>query len=367
MHQVCLRGPVLALLVSGTVLLPGLGAAWSVTTIGMMGPFPDLSDEARDIAVGDGDADGTSEIYVAANAGVAQFSWNGSAWNRVFLQIGSADSVAIGDGDRDGKPEVWAGMADGLVRQLLWNVTGKFWHNGKIVKLDTETHGIHTITVGDADRDGLKEVYAGNLTSVWRIWFSGGNWHKAEIVKLQSMPSASWIGNGDGTNGSELYLGTDAGSIVQVQRSGPAWAKKLIGQVCCEVTGVAIGHTMGGSGKPQVHAVSLDRHLYRLEWTGSSWVKKTIMTFAERLGDVTIAVPGTIGGPIGNRVPTMFIAQLDDGHAYEVRWNGAAWVRTDMGYTLYGLTTIAAGDADNDGILDVSAAAQQGTVHWFQP
>jgi hypothetical protein len=137
---------------------------WSTTDLGLP---PDLGmgySSPSDIAIGDGDNDGSVELFVPDYYGAYMLKYDSGnwAWSTIFTNgYQSQLRVAVGDGDGDGKNEVYMTSDTDQVYKIVYS-SGS-WSSGSIGSANGDTYGV---VVGDGDNypDQL-EVYVGSADS----------------------------------------------------------------------------------------------------------------------------------------------------------------------------------------------------------
>ncbi len=137
--------------------------AGSASLIG--GDIPGEDNWYNGIAAVDGDRDGRQEVYVGfsaqdsrSEAGLLRFSVRTDGWERqkILTPFGSMPrDLAFGDGDGDGQSELYYSGFDGG----LWRLTSSagVWQHKSMADVGSEM-GID-LALGDADGDGKVEAY----------------------------------------------------------------------------------------------------------------------------------------------------------------------------------------------------------------
>lgn len=151
--------------------------------------------------------------------------------------IGGADHLWIGDGDNDGSSELYVGN---------WGRFGQYAYQIKLIAGTWVTERIthsgeagYFIVVGDADRDGDQEVYTmssfGKLSKV-QYNAASDTWDEAVVSVFYDTPdfpqdpTSFFLGDGDADTKPELYFGTSGGEVFQVTPTASAWNGVRIAQ-----------------------------------------------------------------------------------------------------------------------------------------
>lgn len=248
---------------------------WTKTDIGASGGW------GMDLAMGDGNRDGRTELYSAdADGHIYQYSkWN--SWN--ILDIGGAvpfrynnnwfmpymRSVKVGDADNDGRVEVYGAATDN--HAYRFNFTGSEWERTDLGAGENSTfplYGLLGIVIGDADNDGKNEAYASSYLNgtVWRFKWDAGSasWNVSRLFFLGGSITANdlCIGDGNSDGNNEIYIGTSNKQLYQVRLEQGTWKNTSIGSGNGAINGVAVGSVTNDTQVLQLFAASGDGHCY---------------------------------------------------------------------------------------------------------
>ena len=303
----------------------------------------------EDLALGDGDADGTREVYAATWDGTMRYHWDGSAWVETHLGGTGASSVALADADRDGVREVYAGEIQGEVVQYKAGSNGT-WTRTVVARLGA-SFDLPTMSGGDLEGDGLQDllVAVGNGNGdVYKVFQKHGAWHAVKLAQVHARATSSWVGDGDRDGRPEVYLATSGGDVLELDPD-EGWKKSFVGWVGRDgewLQGVVVADG-DGDGLEEVYAVGDNKSLMRFGWTGTSWNRNKVATFPAGLTDLAF------GDADGDGRRELYMTSWD-GHAYAVHKSGSTWVRTDLGTAeAESLLTVVLGDADNDSATEL--------------
>lgn len=325
------------LLVAATVLAaPPAAAGWEVRGLGGTA-------FTKDLAIGDGDRDGTPEVYAATERGVRQWVPDGTGWRETAIANETAYSIAVGDGDRDGEPEVYAGLDAGRIMQYTW--TGSGWTADLAADLGSAFQ-LETVTLGDLEQDGKRELYTSTGEGkVVKVFFQA-TW-KALNIGNADWASTSWVGDGDRDGRPELYLGT-YDTLYQVESRGDGrWKTAAILRTGCCIDGVVVADGEG-DGRREVYLASWDGTVRKVWLESGTWVwrNRTVAVLPDLGRDLTTA-------DIDGDGRAELYAACGDGTLQRVAWDGT-WRRSSLGDTGEApMVADAAGDGDRDGEVEV--------------
>jgi hypothetical protein len=323
------------------------------------GAFATVPNGVLDMGIGDADRDGTPELYGGGRDGLFRF-WRVTPTSAMVETVapGQFFHVAVGDGDRDGRPDLYAsGYNESSGRsELRQFVRADGAWRERLLAADDRMDG--PFTLGDVDRDGLRELYVtgseGVDTTVTRLRFASGAWQSDVVARFHAdttyniSPNGIWAGDADGDGQVELVV-TAAGKpgpfLYMVDYAGGAWSATRV--AVDNIDGVVAGD-VDGDGRGEIAGmVRNEVHVYRL--VAGTWTDTIVMT---------IPVSGLdlfLGDGDNDGSQELYTLSYDD-HVYQVRKWGSSWLLADMGTTPsfddYG-DRIIVGDADGDGKREV--------------
>jgi len=355
-----------------SVFAPGGTSSWILTDLNgrVAAGSPTLSGEASEycqLAVGDADADGIQELYVASDSlwQLKQYSY---AWTRQLIQGGSAGNnytaVGFAGVQNDGSCQVLSPQLSNQVFAFsggAWNVTPLGSGAGNNVSL-------YSLAAADMNQDGWTEIYAtGSPGVVYQFSNTSGAWSEMNLpANAGSAAYSLAVGDGNNDGTLELYSANADYYVHQYQRDGAGnWSVSSVGGATGAMCAVVVGDG-DNDGKNEVYAASQDGKLYRFRWNGTGWASSTVFQ-APVNGNALYSLVISDGGNTGKE--KIYAACLDQ-HVYECQWGGGVWASKalpDTGTPLYAVT---AGDASNNHSNKVYALGKNNHVFeyaWATP
>ncbi|MHB1260093.1 MAG: FG-GAP repeat domain-containing protein [Thermoplasmatota archaeon] len=198
---------------------------------------------ARDMTVANIDGQPGSEIYVGLDDGnsaaIYQLRFNGRWWDSpsIATMPGHLESLWVGDGDRDGSYELYVGHGTdsgdstaGTAKTSRLRPVAESW---EFLTIDQIASGVgkQYVVAGDGDRDGKAEVYSITVDGKFRsVTFNPSTGWSAQTLMDFSGDGASglFLGDGDGDGSQELYVPTYRGQLFQVRWSGTTWVRNHV-------------------------------------------------------------------------------------------------------------------------------------------
>jgi hypothetical protein len=242
------------------------------------------------------------------------------------------------------------------------------------------------VAVGDGDRDNRTEVYfvPNNMQHLYIFRLVDGRWTTEDIGEW--IPNSSWdllssgviIGDADDDGLNELYaVANDFYSsisdkqfrICQLANESGIWSRTEIGGTIYLIYDFCIGDG-NRDGRKELYAACGDGHIYEFSKAGGEWNRQDIGASPTRsyvYNNYTYTgrsiMSGVAVGDGDNDGRTEVYGSAWDGHVYMFSHDSSGWNRTDLGagkdneYAPLGsgLTHLVIGDADNNGAREVYA------------
>jgi hypothetical protein len=322
--------------------------------------------------------DGWGEIIVGAETGVQVFGASDQVvWGELWPSRRLGESVTalyIGDLDGDGRGEVVAGSDDGRVYVL--DEKGHVLRNVDIEEF------VSGLSAGDVDGDGRDEVIVGT-----GVFVGAGR----DYLHLLDGERRSWVvpiggefinsvtvHDLDGDDRAEIIAGSEVGSggLVEVLDGGGIliW-KREFDQAVTAVYGEPPGSArMGGDGGRVLVGTESGR-VYHLTADGAPLAEYDLGAKVLSFGEGTAATSDGRVYRLDENGPTVVrelegdlkrvqlvgdsMAMLEGGGASLLTGDGSIWQGTVDG----GVTSLAAGDLQGDGEIQVAVGTDQGRVH----
>ncbi|MBU0702230.1 Ig-like domain-containing protein, partial [bacterium] len=337
----------------------------------------------EDVAVGDADNDGKSEVYGVCGSYIYQFKQNGATWTSTMIgtqKTYGLHAITIGDADNDGKSEVYA--AYGPVGDWNGGVYQYKWDGSKFVEAWVYIEaaycygnyaggtwkGALDVKIGDVDNDGQKELWVSDSKGyVYQLKCISGKWYSMFQVcagPCYTFMTGIEIGDADGDGKNELYGAKNNGYIYQYKYVNSSWKygtmSDQVGTQIADKMGDGIGFGDGDNdGKPEIYRAVYNGSLYQVKYNGSSWATTRIME--NSCGYDVVVCDGDNDGKKDVYCVDMSqrVCQLD--------WNGTGWDKVYIGDAGAGLTQgMSIGDGNNDGKIELYGANDDKSIYQFR-
>ncbi len=336
------------------------------------------SDNTYSVALGDVDGDGDLDMVVGNNGANKLYLNDGTSTpfssatsSTISTDTDNTRSVALGDVDGDGDLDIVFGNS-GANKLYLNDGTSTPFASATGSTISKDTDSTQSVSLGDVDGDGDLDIVAGNYGSANKLYLNDGtstpfasatgSTISKDTDSTQSVALGDVDGDGDldmvaGNNGlNKLYL--NDGTLTPF--SGATGS--TISTDTDDTRSVALGD-VDGDGDLDVVAGNYRRanKLYLNEGTstpfasatGSDISTDTDITYSVALGDVD--GDGDLDMVVGNygRANKLY---LNEGTSTPFASATGSDISTDTDNT----TSVALGDVDGDGDLDIVAGNYEG-------
>jgi predicted RNA-binding Zn-ribbon protein involved in translation (DUF1610 family) len=294
-----IRAAVLAfIMVGGGIGLvgPATGAdSWVKTDMGT--PFD--RGQLFDVAAGDGDRDGSPEVYFSGQqaGGLFQYTYfaEKGVWGteNIAGQGFVAGAVVLGDGDDSGDREVYVtGMnrepprMRAAVYQFSSSVKG--WQ--RVLVGTTGSNG-NDIAIGDGNNDSRTELFTADGDGHIYVYSSSGNsWNTLDVGNSTASQSPQGnpmesvaVGDGDNDGYSEVYGSSADGSVYRFGTDGFGWSMSIVNQgefskAGSDMPAIAIGDA-DGDGRNELYGASFVNasiYMFRFDAASRSWSREKL-------------------------------------------------------------------------------------------
>ena len=342
------------------------GAAWSSHAIGAV-------DTAGSVQAADMDGDGDLDVLVASTA-PAEIAWwenaagDGTSWAKQVVGSGSRGVAA--DLDRDGDLDI-AALASGLVWLENTAGDGSAWSSHVVDAVATASE----LSAHDLDRDGDVDLIGwGQDIGWWQSSSDGGTWTRHDIELGIDAAESVAVADVDGDGDDDVLAGTfvDMGGAMD-HRTG--WWENTAGDgsVWSE------HHEQAGDTGFQLSAADVDGdgdvdfvrafELGAVDWwenlgAGGTWGVHSIDAGAAALGAASVGDPDRDGD-----LDVVALHGVDGSVIFEnltLHRKAHYPVEIPIDDAFTNALSVAAGDFDGDGDLDVAAGSSNGLLSWWE-
>ncbi len=258
---------------------------------------------------------------------------------------------------------VYAANHDGYLYEFWWN--GTAWEGGSI---STATgNDLIGVSVGEGRNDGEMRIYGSCWDGrMYEYYYTGGGWQRQSSSDVGDGFYRCTVGYGRGeSEGFRIYGANYDYHIYEYHWNGVTFAYDLVDIGTApgdDVEDVEVGIGRN-DGIYRVYVPCLDTCLYEYTYAASSWNRIEV----DNVGgdDYHCVVVGA--GRSGSLLNSVF-AGHDDGKVIELTWNGAAWIKTEMGQVSGNekpIRGLSIGDGRNDGVERVYAGCSDGSTYEY--
>jgi len=393
-RQSIIRASVLALVMvgAGIGLLPTAPGAdsWVKTDMGM--PFD--KGQLLGVAAGDGDRDGSPEVYFTGGerGGLFQYTYypEKGAWASESLVQGgfAATAVAVGDGDDSGNTEVYVmGMnrEPPRMRAAMYQFynTGKGWERALVGT--TGSNG-NDIAIGDGNNDSRTELFSADSDGhIYSYSSSGNSWNTLDVGNSTVPPNAQGnpmesvaVGDGDNDGWPEVYGSAADGSVYRFAAAAFGWSMSVVHQgegpapgpfpwpvKGSDMSAIAVGDA-DGDGQNELYGASFaNASIYRFRFDPATggWAGSRLGSLGSGVSALSLALGD--GNSDGSR--ELYVGTSNN-QVYRVSYDAASglWHSSAVGSGNGPINGVAVASATGDpSQKEVYAACQDGHAYQF--
>jgi len=372
----------LALLPAGAQATPPIGG--QSISFGAGNDVGASTDSVSSAAVGDLDNDGDLDVVTGSRTGedYEVIAWrNGgtpfsSAWTQsdVGASTDVVRSVAVGDLDNDGYLDIVTGSgSDENFEVIVWQNDGvPFGGTWTQRDVGASVDDVYSVAVGDLDNDGDLDIVSGSgLAENYEViaWENDGTpfddaWtlHDVGTTSTDDVYSVA-VGDLDHDGDLDIVSGSLWGDVIAWQNDGApfdgTWTPCNVGASTDNVWSVAVGD-LDNDGDLDIVSGSGSGEDYEVIAWGNDGTPFSGTWPQNDVGASTDDVNSVAVGDLDNDGCLDIVSGSGSGEDYEViAWeNGGipfvgTWTQRDVGASTSGVNSVALGDLDSDGDLDV--------------
>jgi len=291
---------------------------------------------------------------------------------------GQLFDVAAGDGDRDGSPEVYfSGQPAGGVYQYTYEATRGVW---AIENIAGQGFVAGAIVIGDGDDSGDREIYVTGMNrepprmraAVFQFFYTGTGWERALVGTTGSAGNDIAIGDGNNDSRTELFTADSDGHIYSYSSSGNSWNTLDVGNSTPSqgpqgnpMDSVAVGDG-DNDGWPEVYGSAADGSVYRFGAGSFGW-SMTVVSQGEfsKTGSDMAAI--AIGDADADGKNELYGASFANASIYMFRFDvsSASWSKTKLGSLGSNVRamSLALGDGNTDGSSELYVGTSNNQIY----
>jgi len=375
----------------------GLVVAWQNDGTPFTGTWTSIqvADQAWSVRVALGDLDNDGDLDIVGGSDSTEdyevSSWQNDgtpfsgSWtqNDVGASSDTVNSVALGDLDNDGDLDIVSGSSTGEDYEVIaWRNDGTpfngYWTPNDVGTPNVGTYpnpNVHSVTVGDLDSDGDLDIVSGNS---WQaagviVWQNDGTpfsgfWDQHSPGSIVDTTYSVAVGDLDNDGDLDIVAGVEstAGNEVPgLENDGTpfsgTWTVIEVGHSDSDVNSVAVGD-LDNDGDLDVVTGSDSGEDYEVISCPNTITHSPLpLGFPNHpLGTTTDAVYSVAAGDLDHDGDLDLVSGSTLAEDYEIiAWENdrtpfdGTWNQTNVGAAENSIYDVALGDLDNDGDLDV--------------
>jgi hypothetical protein len=342
------------------------------------------TDSVNSVAVGDLDHDGDLDVVSGSGSGedseVIAWQNDGTPFDGVWSpqnvggSTASVHSVALGDLDNDGDLDIVAGCGSGEDYEIrAWRNDGSPFI-GLWVPQDVgaSNASVYSVAVGDLDHDGdLDIVSGGGAAPGYEViaWQNDGTpfselWTQHDVGGSTASVYSVAVGDLDHDGDLDVVSGSDSGEdreVIAWQNDGTpfsgTWTQNDVGASAASVNSVAVGD-LNHDSYPEIVSGSSGGEDYEIIAWQSDETPFSGLWVQSDVGASTTAMYSVAVGDLDNDGDLDIVSGSGSYEDFEViAWEtplwGLDWIQHDVGASAADVLSVAVGDLDNDGDLDI--------------
>jgi len=342
------------------------------------------TDSVNSVAVGDLDNDGDLDIVSGSSSGedseVIAWQNDGTPFDGVWppqnvgTSTASVHSVALGDLDNDGDLDIVAGCGSGEDYEIrVWRNDGSPFI-GLWVPQDVgaSTASVYSVALGDLDNDGYLDIVSGSGAAPGYeviAWENDGTpfsglWTQHDVGGSADDVYSVAVGDLDHDGDLDVVSGSDSGEdreVIAWQNDGTpfsgTWTQNDVGASAASVNSVAVGD-LNHDSYPEIVSGSSGGEDYEIIAWQSDETPFSGLWVQSDVGASTTGVSSVAVGDLDNDSDLDIVSGSYSPEDFEViAWEtplwGLDWIQNDVGASASDILSVAVGDLDNDGDLDI--------------
>ncbi len=286
------------------------------------------------VRAGIGRNDDTIRIYAACDDQHAyEFTWNGTAWEKVDLGSagGAMHDVGLGKARNDDTIRVYGSCWANEFYELTWD--GEKWNKLYIGNPGNYNYGA---VVAEGRNDDTLRIYTGiNGGSIIEFSYRNGSWYVEHVGGSSDADNSMhdiWIDDARNDDTLRIYGACTDGKLWECTWDGEKWNSSIIDVISTIFWGVVVGdgrndgvkRVYACTGADPAHGGPEEGRVFEYTWNGTEWKKREIGICPKHLYGITI------GDGRNDGVNRIYVG-CGDGYIYEFTYTDTGWVRENIG------------------------------------
>jgi hypothetical protein len=218
--------------------------------------------------------------------------------------------------------------------------------------------------IGDADRDGLKEIVSGGQWFARMYKYSGGTWRETNFTDQDAIGNVYSIAVGDVNNDTQpeiVMADTYAYKLRTYENKSGGWVETNVTNIPSYVYGLAVGDA-NNDGKSETvigfYGPGDHNKLRMYENKTGKWVETNVSNLSSFVAVEAVAI-GDVNNDGKNEIAIglrSYNSYPNETRIYENKSGG--WVETNISSWDSDIWFVAIGDADNDGQNELAVVGE---------